>query len=241
MNNCDEYWTISKYLLDKLSKEQLLCKTKVLYNGIDIEKYANPDQNRIKAFREKFEIKTDDIVLIYAGRIVPEKGVLEMLKAFRNCGFHKNVKLLIAGGHFYSSDKITPYIGECQKYADDTVIFTGYVAGKEMPALYATAAIGMFPSRWQEAFGLTVLEMMSGGLPVITTTNGAIPEIVDDHCGFLIPTQNEDVWIQNMTEKMKLLVEDAQLRKTMGKAGRLRAEDFTAKAYLENFHKFLRS
>ena len=241
LNNCDEYWTISKYLLDKLSKEQLLCKTKVLYNGIDIEKYANPDQNCIKAFRERFGIRTDDIVLIYAGRIVPEKGVLEMLKAFRNCGFHKNVKLLIAGGHFYSSDKITPYIEECQKYADDTVIFTGYVAGKEMPALYATAAIGMFPSRCQEAFGLTVLEMMSGGLPVITTTNGAIPEIVDDHCGFLIPTQNEDVWIQNMTEKMKLLVEDAQLRKTMGKAGRLRAEDFTARAYLENFHKFLRS
>lgn len=240
LDNCDEYWTISNYLLNKFKSNKLSCKTKVLYNGIDIDSYAYPDKALTDKFRRQFGIKEEDIVLIYAGRVVPEKGVLEMLKAFENCTFPQNVKLLIAGGHFYSSTKTTPYIDECKKFAGENVIFTGYIEGKEMPTLYGLAAIGIFPSRCQEAFGLTVLEMMSGGLPVITTRNGAIPEIVDESCGYLISTDDNEVWIREMGDKMKILVDNKKIRNEMGQAGKMKARKFSAESYLDCFYKYLR-
>lgn len=241
LNFCDEYWTISRYLANKIPKGLLDCEVHVLYNGIRIEDYASAETARIEKYKSQLKIERDDIILVYAGRIVPEKGVMQMLHAFTQADFPENIKLIVAGGAFYSSAAVSPYIKNCMEYVKNkkNVIFTGYIPGNEIAAIYALADIGIFPSLCQEAFGLTALEMMSGGLPVITTLNGAIPEIVNEQCGYLLSTEDEKSWIKYMSEAMQNLVKDKNLRESMGKKAKVCAADFCAEKYLKTFEQLL--
>lgn len=242
LNFCDEYWTISRYLADKVAGQPLSCDVHVLYNGIRMEDYETADLDLTERYRMKFQIEDDDVVLVYAGRLVEEKGVFPMLQAFVQAEFPQNVKLLVVGGAFYSSDDTTPYMRKCMEYAGDkkNILFTGYIDGMDMGAVYTLADIGVFPSLWKEPFGLTALEMMAGGLPVIATTNGAIPEVVKADCGILLSTEDEQKWVCRMSEAMKKLVNDKKLRLQMGEAGRKKAEEFEAPKYLERFYCLLR-
>ncbi len=237
LNCCDEYWSVSRYLADKIISEKIKCDVHVLYNGIQLKDYTAADKALTDEYTERFHIGIQDIVIVYAGRIVPEKGVYQMIRSFMDAGFSDDVKLLIAGGAFYSDEKVTPYMNQCRELAQGNanIIFAGYIPGKEMAGIYALGHIGVVPSIWQEPFGLTVLEMMAAGLPVITTTNGAIPEIADENTAFLCSTDNEKQWICDMTLAMKKLVENAELRNRMGNDGKERCAIFSEGRYLSTF------
>ena len=88
---------------------------------------------------------------------------------------------------------------------------------------------------FEEAFCLVVVEAMASGLPVITTDSGAIPEIVDDTCAFMIKRDEE--LIQNMTEKLELLSQDEELRRKMGQNGKKIAEKYNEHHYYLEFCK----
>ncbi len=93
----------------------------------------------------------------------------------------------------------------------------------------------MNPAVWQEPFGLVNIEAMSTGLPVISTQVGGIPEIVvNGKTGFLVPPNDTHA----LVEAIETLLDDDQLRITMGREGRRRVErSFTWKNHIEKLIK----
>lgn len=156
-----------------------------------------------------------EITLICLGRLVADKGVDILIRAL---GLLKDlpVRLRIGGVG------VAPYVKTLKDEAwragvTDRVEWLGHL--DDVYPEIRKADIGVMPSRWGEPFGLVLLEFMSQGLPVITTGNGAQPEIVaDGREGFIVAPDNP----QAMADAIRRLAADATLRRTMGEAARTR-------------------
>lgn len=201
----DKVLAISNYIKDEVLRASPGTKIDVLYNAIDVNGFRMQAATR-KAYRKKFSITEKDRVFIYSGRITAEKGVRELLEAF--CRLKKEevgqcAKLLIVGKSWFASDDVPDYVKELQRIADnrDDITFTGYVLPPEMPSLLAAADIAVIPSKWEEPFGLVVLEAMAAGLKIVTTNSGAIPEIVDSTMAEIV--DKESNLVDNLYRGMK--------------------------------------
>lgn len=99
LDACDEIIAISDFIKKRIQTIKPTNKISVVYNGIDIEKFCQEiPKDEIKKNKEKYQLTNKDIVFLYTGRIVPEKGVKELILAF--CKILKdtnnfNLKLLI--------------------------------------------------------------------------------------------------------------------------------------------------
>jgi len=109
---------------------------------------------------------------LFLGRLSPEKGVARLLDAWSRLGGHR--RLVIAGDG--------PEMAALQKQAAtlglDNVTFTGFVERKDHRDLWAGAAFSVVPSRWQEPFGMVVLEAWAQGRTVVAHRIGALPELI---------------------------------------------------------------
>ena len=156
-------------------------KTKVLYNCIDTNHFQRVlDKNKLKEYREKYGIKKDDKVIIFVGRLSKEKGVDKVLDAIIALD-RPDVKLVIVGSLIYNvniRDEYQRKLHERAARLGDRVVFTGYISQEDLPIYYSMADVAVLPSMWDEPAGLTMIEAMSCGVPVITTNSGGIPEYV---------------------------------------------------------------
>jgi glycosyltransferase involved in cell wall biosynthesis len=103
----------------------------------------------------------------------------------------------------------------------DRVRFLGWVSGEELESLYASATCFVLPSLI-EGFGLPVLEAMARGIPVACSDRPALPEVVGDAAVLFDPTNQRAV-----TDAVRRLVTDAELRQTLSARGLERARQFT--------------
>jgi glycosyltransferase involved in cell wall biosynthesis len=101
----------------------------------------------------------------------------------------------------------------------DRVRFAGWV--EDVPKLLAAAQIHCQPNTGPEPFGLTFVEGMSAGLPIVTTALGAPLEIVTREVGMLVPPDDPPL----LAKALRTLIEDANLRARIGSAGRVRARE----------------
>jgi len=156
----------------------------------------------------------------YAGRISPEKGIDTLLAAATKV---HEVPVRLAGEG--------PRMAQMVKDAPKNAIFVGFLKGVDISAFYEKARFLVVSSICFESFGLVVVEAMSYGLPVIASRIGGIPEIVEDGVtGFLFEPGNAD----ELAEKMKLLWENPELCRQMGKAGREKAiREYSEDVYYE--------
>lgn len=222
LKSCEKVISISQYLSDKIQKDYSLDNLTTVYNGIDTDLFdpKKNEKNREK-LRKQYGIHEEDVVVVFSGRMVQEKGVKELLEAFLLLPKELSVKILIIGSSFFGADKDNPYMKHlknlCQSRQSD-IIFTGYVKYQNMPEYYAMADIGCIPSIWDEPFGLTVVEQMAMELPIITTDAGAIPEIVNSACGYILK-RDADL-CENIASSIRKMYENKELRIQMGKNGR---------------------
>jgi glycosyltransferase involved in cell wall biosynthesis len=107
----------------------------------------------------------------------------------------------------------------------DKVDFTGYVAQEKLANYFQNALGYVFPSA-NEGFGLPVLEAFSFGLPVIISRQGALMEVAGDAALVLGKNDSEALF-----QSMKLLVDDPELRKELGKKGRIRLKEFSTEKF----------
>lgn len=151
-----------------------------VYNGIDVERFAQASP----ADRSSFGLQPDDFVVVYSGRLTPEKGVLELIQALARLTDIPRLRLLLIGASFYGTDdQSSPFIEQLRQAAAplaDRVLFTGFVAYDRMPSCLKLANVVVVPSMWEEPFGLTVVEAMAAGRPLVATRSGAIAEICED-------------------------------------------------------------
>ncbi|WP_150266974.1 glycosyltransferase family 4 protein [Paenibacillus tepidiphilus] len=136
--------------------------------GIDCSLYT--PEKRSGGIRERYAL-TAPLVLLYVGRLAPEKNLATLLAAMRLLppSAAADLHLLVAGDG--------PLRHELQAQAPANVTFTGAMYGEELAELYASADLFVFPSS-TETFGNVVLEAMASGLPVIAAAGGATQELV---------------------------------------------------------------
>lgn len=230
--------TVSKYLENRCMKIKERPNIEVLYNCID-EKIYNLENK--KNFRKKFGIKNDEIVIGFAGRLIQEKGILELVKAFKMLNNNKKIKLLIVGTNIFTNLKKDKYLQKIYNEISeikDNIIFSGFVETKLMPMIYNTMDILVIPSMWEEPFGCVAIEGMAMGVPIIATKSGGLSEIVTENNGFLVE-KNDNV-VNNIYEKLKLLIEDETLRNKISKSTQeyfKNHKEFHKCQYYNNFKK----
>lgn len=157
--------------------------------------------------------------ILTAGKISPRKnvqGVMAALKvALREIPHH----LVITGGDGWDMEQITALLDDPELRA--RVHMAGYVSDTALRALYRRAAIYLHPS-FYEGFGLTLLEAMAGGAPVITSNRSSLPEVAGDAALKVDPGD-----VPAIAQAIVSLASDDALAARLRSAGRARAERFT--------------
>ena len=234
----DKIITVSDYIsncVKTINPQDTKCIR--VHNGSDIHFFY---PNRAATInRNSLNLSDNDFTIFYSGRIIPEKGVLELIKAVKQIKQYKNIKLLIAGSPFYGNVRNeSNYIQELKHEADsikDNIIFTGYIPYLKLPEYLWISDIAVVPSLWEEPFGNTVVEAMAAGVPLITTRSGGIPEI----CEGVATIVNRDNIVDNLTTAIIDLYERPEKRKQMSTAALERVKLFDKETYAENFFKAL--
>ncbi len=147
-------------------------RTRVIPNGVDLQRF-NP-LVRGDGVRAAFDLGRRDVIL-YVGRVAPEKGLDLLLDAFANLRRSRpDARLLIVGrgpslGHYMASAR--------RRFPWRGVTFTGFVPDRRLPEFYAACDVFALPSTF-ETQGMVLLEAMACGKPVVALDHGAIPEVV---------------------------------------------------------------
>lgn len=150
---------------------------------------------------------------------MPLKGLYYLLKAVSEISKTRQIKLVVIGAP-KKNGKIVKLIRNLG--IGNLITFTGRINNKEFVKQYAKASIAVVPSVY-EGFGLPVGEAMACGVPVISTTGGALPEVVGD-CGILVPPAD----YQSLTKAIIHLLDHPDHAKDLGQAGYNRVmENFT--------------
>lgn len=232
---------VSKYIANQLAAYiQTTDKSnfKILKNCIDYDKFSRSSYDN-KSVKEEYNINIKDKVIIFTGRLTKEKGVYELIQAIKKVRY-PNIKVLIVGSLFYKEnvkDKFAENLKKEVTVLNDKVIFTGYIDYEKINKIYSIGDIAVLPSIWEEPAGLTILESLASGLPVITTDSGGIPEYVNDDCAFIIK-RNKNL-IDELASKIDLLLEDDNLRRNMSNEAKKYARQYNLDNYYKNFTEII--
>ena len=156
---------IKKYFLDEYGIE-----TSLIPNGV-----VRPEKKRVNYINKLYNLDSGDYFL-YLGRIVPEKGIHYLIKAFLNIDTDK--KLIIAGGASNSREYLE-YLHKMAKN-DSRIIFTGFVQGEVLKELYSNAYVYVLPSDL-EGMPLSLLEAMSYGNCCLVSDISECTEVIEDN------------------------------------------------------------
>jgi glycosyltransferase involved in cell wall biosynthesis len=154
------------------------------------------------------------LVILYVGRLIPEKGVTYLLKAYHNLVLSGLKAALIMVGEGPLEPELRKFCAENQL---DDVHFVGFMQQAQLPRYYAVADIFVLPSL-SEPWGVVVNEAMASSLPVIVTEAvGAVGDIVRDGVnGYVVPPAD----VEKLSNAMRKLLEDDQRRIEMGDRSR---------------------
>src|SRR5579883_1067019 len=181
----------------------------------------------------------DDFVVVYVGRLLPRKDVRNVVRGVAHLigickdmlpSAIKGIILLIVGGNTVEPDpRATPEIAELQRQAAELGIASHvrFVGKRQQDTLryYYSAGDVVVTTPWYEPFGLTPLEAMACGRPVIGSAVGGITYTVAcGKTGFLVPPRDPEM----LAARLYHLLIEPELRQRMGRAARRRVEaDFT--------------
>lgn len=230
----DAFFCLSEFILNRVNEIDVKNKNKnfLLYNGVDIEKFQKFDKDKMKIIRDKYGIQDNDYVYLYSGRLVPEKGVRELITAF-NMLNDENIKLLVIGSVGYGKNSKSNYLYDLYELSKNNkkVIFTGYIDYNEISNYYHIANVGIVPSTWEEPFALTVIENLASGHPVIITDSGAMPEIVNDKCAVII--KKNDI-INELYKALKMIREKQFKPDDCIRSSQLFSKDIYVESFIKN-------
>ncbi|MBT2759116.1 glycosyltransferase family 1 protein [Mesobacillus foraminis] len=192
--------------LDKL-KRHGFTNLEIWPRGVDADLF-HPHYDK-SAVRKKYQI-TKKYVLLYVGRLAPEKDIKTLLGIAESMPPYlaDNIQWIIAGDG--------PLRQQLQNEAPENMTFTGYLKGEQLAELYSAADLFIFPSP-TETFGNVVLESLASGTPVICANAGGVKHIVQDNrTGYLCEAGNG----QDFTSSIVNLIRNKNLRRQMGTEGR---------------------
>ena len=207
---CREVYVPSESVRQALLADGLRDNFKPWPRGIDTARFSPTKRNM--AWRARFGIGPDELVILHVSRLVREKRLDTLTSALNQLRVPHRV--VIVGD------------GPDRAYAESELpqaIFAGFLDGDDLAAAYASSDIFVFPSD-SESFGNVTLEAMASGLPcVCADATGSRSLVVDGETGFLAPADDADSFARHIMT----LAQDSGLRHDMGQAARRRAQTFS--------------
>jgi alpha-maltose-1-phosphate synthase len=187
--------------------------------GLDCEKFKPLERNEQLA--KKLGISEDSIKILFVGRLVFEKGIFDLLKAFSQLLRKKlNVELIIVGSGTPKMQIQIRQLVENLKIGTK-VKFLGNIAYSQMPKIHNLTDVFCLPSipikNWAEQFGYSIVEAMACGKAVVSTSSGSISEVVKDRLTGLLVKPNSPLELELALEE---LVIDAKEREVYGNNAR---------------------
>jgi len=218
VSNSDAIIAVSRYIANGILEREpaLEKKVHVLYNGTRIDKFRPQVGNGNPV---------GGPVILFVGRLIPEKGILELIMAMKLVlQEFPAVRLRIVGSSWFGKEDQTPYVQkllQCSEEISHSIEFTGFIPNDELPQIYASCDLFVAPSIWNEPFGITILDAMASGLPCISSSRGGIPEVVGD-AGILVAP--EDIVV--LGNEIVRVLKDKDLGRELGMQARRRAEEY---------------
>ena len=202
----------TRCLGELLAQQGMGSKVAVWSRGVDGIKF-NP-RNRDLSWRRGRGFQDEDIVLLFLGRLVREKGVdlfADTVKLLRQQGIR--VRALVVGDG-PERRCLTDRLPDAE--------YTGFLSGEELGRVVASADIFVNPSR-SEAFGNVNLEAMAAGLAIVLADEGNSRELIEhERTGILCPAKSAEGY----ADAVRRLISDAALRRRLGVAARLASESY---------------
>lgn len=187
-------------------------KIEIVRSGIDLPEFDNlPERGE---FRKRYGLDSKQKIILYLGRIHKIKGLALLAKAFT--GLSKKLddaKLVIVGpdnGYLTSLKKLV-----IDLEISDKVLFTGPLYEREKLRAYVDADVCVLPSSY-EIFGITVLEAMACGTPVVVTDRCGIADAIDGQAGLVVPYHEEQ-----LQYALLYMLNDDKIRLQFGEKGKL--------------------
>lgn len=195
---------------------------RAIYNGIAPEQ-CQVSAEDVAAFRRQHSLDGKSVIL-FAGRANASKGLDVLIRALAAITTQQpQVQILILSGQNAYTDYVRALAGELGVLS--RLIFPGWLTGAQLKSAYAACDVCVAPSIQFEPFGLVILEAMAVKKPVIGSSLGGIPEIIDDgKTGYLVPPGDSAA----LAESMSQLLQQPELARQFGEAGYLRL--------IEKFH-----
>jgi len=208
--SCREVYVPSDSVREALLADGLRDNFKPWPRGIDTARFT--PSKRSTAWRTRHGIGPDEVVILHVSRLVREKRLDTLTAALNRVSVPHRVLIVGDGPDRGLVEGELPH-----------AIFAGFLAGEDLATAYASSDIFVFPSD-SESFGNVTLEAMASGLPsVCADATGSRSLVVAGETGFLAPAGDAEAFAQAITS----LVQDTNLRRSMGQAARLRAQTFS--------------
>jgi len=191
-------------------------KIAVVYPGCDVAAFHPLDAGAVESVKARYGIAGDYI--LFVGTIQPRKNLVRLIEAYRKLEAG-SWKLVIAGKKGWLYEAVFRRVRELG--LEGQVVFTGYVAEEDLPALFSGARLFVFPSLY-EGFGLPVLEAMACGTPVVCSNASSLPEVAGDAALLFDPLD-----VEGMAAAMDRVLRDEALRAELIERGLKRARRFS--------------
>lgn len=189
----------------------------VIPNGIDVEKFGNPDAQPIAKFQD------GKLNILFVGRLDKRKGFGHLLRTFPRVKAQVPQARLIVAGAYDREDK-QKYVRFARKHGIRDVKFVGFVSADELPRYYRTAHVFCAPSTGFESFGLVLLEAMASGTPIVASDIPGYHHVVTHgREGLLVQPMNE----RALADSLVQLLRDDGLRLRLGQHGRETAQAYS--------------
>lgn len=225
LDNSDLVIYVSKAGLKSYSEEFNIKTNKsvVVYNGIGVDK--------LNEGRKWKPLKKDTYNIVYIGRLERVKGVDLLLKAANQVKEKYPIKVSVVGD---GTEKET--LKKLSEQLEMSDITTFYGQQKDVIPFLKEASIFVYPSIWQEVFGISIVEAMAFGVPCISNVVGGIPEIIENgKSGFLC----EAISSENLAKKLDMVIHMIQNGDidNIATQAKKRAAEFSIVKTVDNLYK----
>ena len=198
-------------------------RIEVIPNAIDLDSFRQKDELKCSEIRKRYNLKEDDKIILYVGRVAQEKSIdkiIEALAITKRKGI-SNVRLLIVGGG--------PAIEELKNLVrslqiEEQVIFTGEVKNEEIRHYYKIAYLFTIAST-TETFGIVIIEALASGIPVLAVkAPGAVDILTDGLDGLLVDNDND---IEKFANALDKIIREPELRERLSQGALKTSERYS--------------
>lgn len=229
---CDKVITIASHEAETINElyDIPMHKIETINNGLEDFRIDRSPSD----IRKEFHVDHSEKIILFVGRLDKLKGFPIVIKAIELAlAQDPKIRLIAVGDGDFG--KIFKSIN---KYWSK-MTFTGFLDKENLNKLYSIADIGIIPSMYEE-FGYVAVEMMMNGLPIIANQTTGLSEIVvENETGLFVQHDDDELnvshYAQNLCDKMMILLNDDELRKTMSYKTRVRfLEKYEIKVFKKN-------